>query len=310
MIFDISTDSRAAVTTASNITGKPFAIFGDVVLRSQPGVYQPAPLTIFDNTPVTYVNSAWTTPSTTYWFPEREHSFVAIHPASVVDGNSGANHSYTGSNLQFTYTLPSDHNQIADILAATHRRQYISGKTTAVGLRFGHLMSQINLLPSLNDNYLAKDGYILLHEIRLAGIRTRASLTVAPAPLVSAVQTDDREISVSEGGDTGNLTITFAKPVRINNDGTALRLFDDTDAIIMLPQTFDGNSDAEIIFSYTVSDRTSLQEAVLPLKGQRWESGKSYGYRFSIERIGLKLKGTTINNWDIIHAGDFEANEL
>ncbi|MDE6008231.1 MAG: hypothetical protein K2G90_03385, partial [Muribaculaceae bacterium] len=124
MKFDISAVSRSAVTTAGNITRSPFALFGDRIPTAFAGIPSAEKSIIYFNTPVSFSNSAWTTPEPQFWYDKHEHSFVAIHPASVISA-SDANIQYLNNQLSFSYTLPSDHTQISDIMVATHRRRYI-----------------------------------------------------------------------------------------------------------------------------------------------------------------------------------------
>ena len=141
MKFDISSVSRSAVTTAANITANPFAVFGDMI-PSEIADNHSARTIIYHNTPVTYneAKAAWTTPAPQYWYPKHDHSFVGVHPASALSA-ADANIQYSNSQLSFTYTLPTDHTKVTDILSATQRRRFGSGTTEAVVyLRFENVI--------------------------------------------------------------------------------------------------------------------------------------------------------------------------
>lgn len=316
MKFDISTVSRAAVTTAGNITENPFAVFGYMV-PSKSADIPSARTIIYNNTPVTYVNSAWMTEETQYWYNDHVHSFVAIHPASAVN-RSDANPQYSDA-LSFTYTLPSDITQTTDILAATHRRQYndlrkydedgnlIGGEAAPVSLRFGHLMSQINIAPALNDNIMNDEEFIQFRKVELARFKTKATFNITPALLLTSDQTDDRVVDVTGQEAEGYFLIEFTDPKKIVNGQDNVCLFDNNDAIIMLPQTFAADSEAEFILSYTINNDPTIKQIVLPLNSQELESGRSYTYRFTIDRSGLLFGTMTIANWELLDVGDINA---
>lgn len=308
MKFDISTVSRSAVTTADNITASPFAVFGDM---SPEGTSDR--IIIYNNSPVTYINSAWATAETQYWFNHHEHSFVAIHPASVLS-TSDVNPQYSNSKLSFTYTLPSDPAKTADILTATHRRKYNNdvelnrANDNAVYLKFSHLMSLINLASKIEDNMMISDQYIEFRKLELSGFKTKANFNITPASILTTNQTDDRLFDINGREGEGMLAIEFSKPVKVVNDNKYVNLFDYNDAIIMLPQAFAADSDAKIILSYTINDDPTIKQVTLPLMNQLWEQGKTYTYRFTIDRTGIHFSTTSITDWDALNVGNIDAH--
>lgn len=317
MKFDISTVSRSAVTTVDNITASPFALYGDKIPAA--AADDPSVRTvIYENTPVTYIKSAWLTPAPQYWYNHHLHSFVTIHPASVLSATDAAPR-YSNSQLSYSYTLPSDLSKTVDILAATHRRLYadereldpdglLHGTADVVYLRFGHIMSLINLAPALDDNIMRPDEYIEFRRFELSGFKTRATFTVAPAPLQTTDQTDDRIISVTGQEGSGNLSIDFTPPVKVVNDRMNVSLINSGDALIMLPQVFPADSDVHFTLSYTINGDPSIKQVTLPLNNQKWESGKSYTYRFTIDRTGLLFGSTSITDWDVRDVGNIDAH--
>lgn len=304
MKFDISSVSRSAVTTASNITEKPFAIFGDVTPSQNDGDNS-TPTIIYNNTPVTYVNSAWTTPGTRYWYQYHEHSFVAIHPASVLS-TADADIKYTNSQLSFTYTVPSDYRQASDILFATHRRKYTFGATSAVYLRFCHIMSLINISPALDNNIMGRDDYIRFHKLELSGFKTKATFRGTPGSLYDTDQTYNAMLEVHAQDTEGNMIIELTEPVTVKNDRTHVSLFGDNDAVIMVPQMFLPSADARIIFYYTVNNDPAVKEISLPMTNQVLESGKSYNFRFTINQSGPLFEATEITDWEVADVGNID----
>lgn len=320
MRFEARGISRASVTT--DLTAAPFVVYGDKK-------YQSASSTIkmMEHMPVTYSASEgkWLHEDTYHWYPSHEHTFVAIHPAGAVT-TSDPSHLYSASQLTFSYTLPSSRADMADILVATHRRFYederklvevddagngiYKNETSPVSFNFRHVMSLINVAARFSDD-MAPGAYIQFLKLELSGFATKATFSVVPASRQSNSQTDDNvvEVSAQEGVAVAPLTIGFPSPARITSRGDYVNLFADNDAIIMLPQTFADDSDARFILSYTINDDPEVKQISLPLMGKTWESGKSYVYRFTLDRTGLHLDTTTITGWDVTDLGNTDLYE-
>lgn len=317
MKFEMAHDTRAAITS-SNITDYSFALFGD--MTPFPGSDEVTQKTVlFDNANVSHNGSAWIPSSTQYWMHNHDHSFVAILPSEVISAPE-ADYSYSDSKLSFAYTLPADHTLTHDILTATHRRKYVDQReideegnvtgTTAdvVYLRFSHLLSLINVAPAFSDNIMAPTDFIEFHKVVLSGFKSKAVFSITPSPLQIADETDDRVFDVDGHEGTGEITINFSEPKRIFNDGKFVRLLDDTEAFMMLPQIFAADSDAKIMFTYSLGEDPTEKQATLSLKGQQWLSGKNYVYNFTIDRIGPHFNNATITDWDILNVGDINAH--
>lgn len=310
--FAVSGLSRASVTTSIN----KFAVYGDTKL---PADATAEPVVIFNNTEVEYRkdSDSWYYNNTQYWYPNREHSFVAVSPVSVLE--AGNNPRYSNSQLSFTYTIPttdgsgtlSSNSDVNDIIVATYRKLYdkdsfISTVESRVTLKFGHILSLINIAPALDDNIMKNDEYILIRKLELSGVTTKARFDIVPAPRQSNNETDDMVVDVT-GQEDGNLTIRFNEPVKIFNNRKNVSLFKNDDAIIMLPRVFAAGSDAKFIISYSINDDPEIKQISLSLDNRSWESGKSYAYKFTIDRIGLlHSEQTTIVNWDVTDAGNVD----
>lgn len=309
MSFTVSELSRAAVTTTINIPGSKFAVYGD---RKFPVDNNTEPSVIFNKTEVEYINNSWSYNNPQYWFPNNEHSFVAVYPVSVLDTDNKPQ--YSNSKLSFTYTLPTSDginvkpNDVTDILAATHRRLYYQGDGIPVSLRFSHLLSLINIAPALDDNLMDMEAYIQFHKLELTGLKTKATFNILPAQRLSNNQTDDRVIDVSGHEGEGNLTIEFNEPKKIMNRRDNVKLFDDNDAIIMLPQIFGSDTQTKLVLTYTLNNDTQTKQLSIPLDLLGWESGKSYTYRFTIGRNGPHFDTTTITSWEMLNVGNVDAN--
>lgn len=304
--FDVSGLSRGSVATSLN----HFTVYGDIRSVSDNAA---APIVLFDKTKVEYRNGGWEYDGIQYWIPNREHSFVAVSPESVlVDANAPR---YSNSQLSFTYAIPApggkltNNSDVTDILIATHRRfygnkEFVITPEDKIAFKFGHVLSLLNIAPAFDDNMLSSKAYISFLQMELSGVKTKAKFDIIPASRLSDIPTDDRVVNVT-GLVEGNLTVVFSKPVKVENNSKNVSLFADDDAIIMLPQIFAADSDAKITFSYTINDDPAIKQASLSLNSQEWESGKSYMYKFTVQRTGLNLGKCEINPWnDVVQAED------
>lgn len=309
MSFAVSGLTRASETESFN----EFAVYGDMKFAADD---EAAPLVIFNKTVVEHINNKWTYEGTQYWYPDHEHSFVAIHPLSVLEPDNDPQ--YSNSQLSFTYIIPTSednkvtsHTDISDILVATHRRLFTDkDSNTTTTFTFGHVMSKINIAPALDDNIMSEDEYIVIKKIELSGFKTEAQFNILPASRQTNNQTDDRVINVNEIDQegNGNLTLTLPKQIEVLNNRENVKILDDDNCIIMIPQAFAADSDAKIIISYTINNETTMHHIALSLAGKQWEIGKSYTYKFTFSRRGLHSESTSITDWDPMNVGNINAH--
>lgn len=295
--FDVSDVTRA--TTTNNLT--EFAVFGDMKL---PANTETLPSIVFNNTKVQYMNGEWSYGDVQYWFPQFEHSFVAVSPISVL---SSDNTQYLNSKLSFRYTIPISAvnnsvnlSDLKDIVVATHRRLYNpEDANSTIFLRFSHILSMINLSAALDDNSMGLNEYIKIQKLEFSGVMIKAQYDILPASRLSSSQTDDMVVDMAEQ-ENGNFSLVLTTPVKIVNDTKNVNLFADNDAIIMHPQVFATDSDSEIIVYYTVNEDTSIQQVSLSLKNLKWDSSKSYILKFTIEKNGVRLDKCEITPWNSV----------
>lgn len=301
--FDLQNISRASITNNDNFKLQSFRVFGDM---KPVGSTSSSSIVVFNGDEVKYNSSAnsWEYSNTQYWFPKHEYSFVAVHPATVL--SEAAAPQYSGSRLSFTYTLPSDNKNATDILIATHRREcgdYKKGTTEPVRFKFSHILSLLNIAAALDDSAMGEDEFLQFSKLELTGLNNKATLNVASAPLQTNGQTDDSVVEVTNQGEESNLTIAFSPSVKVTNHGEAVSFFNDDDALIMLPQTFAADSNAQLILTYTVNGTPAERQVTVPLKNIKWESGKSYAYKIklTIDKLELKVE-TTITDWEVVQS--------
>lgn len=161
---------------------------------------------------------------------------------------------------------------------------------------------------TLDENLMSQDESFQFHKVELSGLKTTATFNIIPAPLQTNSQTDDRVIEVSNQQGEDKLTIEFAEPKIVKNHGGSVSFFDDNDALIMLPQTFAADSNAQLILTYTVNGGTQEKQVTTPLKDIKWEAGKSYAYKIklAIDKQEMKVKAT-ITDWEVLNADNFDA---
>lgn len=299
--FNVLNHTRASETAPFD----QFVVYGD--MKGKP-LETSNTVVLFNKIQVKYDNGAWNYEGTQYWSPEHEHSFVAVYPESVL-GTLNAPQ-YSNSKLSFLYSVPSTgsnsstEGEVADILLATHRRYFdnigvASTLDNKISFRFDHVMSMINLSPSFSDNLLDDDCFIEFHSLEISEIDSKARFDVTPAPRLSNNQTNDMVMGVT-AQEKGSRSIVFTPSVKINNHAGNINLFPTEKAIIMLPQTFTSDSKAAITISFSINGETTKKEVSIPLAGQTWESGKSYLYKFTIDRSGLISDKCEINPWNEI----------
>lgn len=311
LAFAVSGSTRASGAPAFNV----FAVYGDMK-RSE--LDNASLSVIFDRTEVRQTDNGWHYEGTQYWFRKYEYSFVAVTPLTVLETANAPR--YSKSALSFTYTIPtsggklSSSRDVTDILAATHRRLYevdedafITTAQTKVTFKFGHILSLVNFAPALDDDIMTSDEYILFRKLELSGFKTKAGFNILPASRQTNIQTDDMVVSVDGLEGAGNFTLEFAEPVKVLNDRKNVSLLDEGDAIIMLPQLFDADSEAKVVLFYTVNDDPTVKQVAIPLKNQKWDSGKSYIYRFTISGRGAFFDTTAITDWEVMDAGNINA---
>lgn len=290
MVFTIGNVSRTSVTDQSNITQSPFAVYGDMILKENSKSH---PLSIILNgTTVTYSDGAWNYPSTQYWMPKHEHSFVAVHPAGAT---ALSDLQYQNSQLTFTYNQPSNYQEASDLLTATHRRYYDGGKTNDVRFRFSHILSRFGVEVTYTDPSISQDAKLIIKSITFKDIPAEATYNIAPAPLLGSNNQHD---DYTDGWDItkkGDLEIIFSddEAIAIPNDNKEHKIFSDNEPVLLLPNQ-DLEIQSQIILSYMISDEDRVENASLPLP--KWEQAKSY--TLSLKLIKGKINFSfTVADW-------------
>ncbi len=295
MQFDVAGITRAVSTSSQTITDSPFVVYGDMTFlenRSR--------TVVFNGTEVSYDGSQWVYADTQYWFPNHEHSFVAVHPASSA---CLSDFRYSSdSNLQFTYTYPvGNYKDATDVLVNTHRRRYTAGTPEPVCFTFNHILSNINIQFKYYD---PDKGAVpmTLHSIVFKNIPVTADYGITPAPLAIGNMTSDyvKNPDSFDGWlikERGDVTITFNgdNVKSIAPDGKPVKLFSDSDALFLIPNP---ESPTRMVISYTINEDGTwfdkTETAVIPAK---WEAGTNYTLSLSINRNEFKVS-IEVSDWE------------
>ena len=273
--FDISSITRGQVTTADNIRANSFAVFGDVKYTYYDESESTERKEVFLNrSEVRYVsdesNSGWKCTDEPFWYPNGEHSFVAIHPYS---GITETQTTYSNNTLSFKYTLPDKIEDIHDLLVATHRRMYQNKNNTpatSVKFKFSHILSRINI--TLNIEGSSDD--ITVTKIELDGLSKSGIFNITPAPLSpGSSQTDDYNLSWSDHSNNGILSIDVA-------DKGQGALFSESRALFVIPQP--DNNKVIMKISYKSKGEDSEQTLIAHESLGGWSVGKIYSYSITL----------------------------
>lgn len=304
MTFEVGNLTRAIITTDKNLKNRPFRLFGDV---NRTGEYYPGLKPIFRGDIVRYDANVkkWDYGSPIYWLMGQEHSFVALHPAYIQEIPGEI--TYSDSRISFTYETPLDDNneykESTDIIVAAHRRRkYTLDATGPVQFQFKHILSRIDVAPALAETLMYdnetnrdkypynKDEYIQIAKVEIHGLKTRAVFSFASVPLQPGqFQTDGiAETYEVDNNSVKDIILTFNDTKKVTNNNENVPVFDDNNALLVLPQKIGSN--VEIVLYYTVNgDHTvgaPIRTATIPLSNliNELEVGKIYTYRFSIQK--------------------------
>lgn len=318
--------SKASLTTNSNLKKLPFSLFGDVY---RTGEFFSGLKVIFNGDKVKYESNKWNYGAPIYWLMGQEHSFVAVHPSS--DNILGLSDlTYLDSKINFTYTIPStddiiDYKAVSDILVATHRRKYNFDTAGAVKFGFRHILARINIAPALDDVLMYeddpehpdnKDEYIQIKRFEIYGLKTRASFSFIPESITTGqYQTDESVVKYEvDNSSAADAVLTFTGPKQVTNNKRNVNICHDSDALLVLPQAID--KDAKIVLYYVVNgdhkDAPLIRTITFPLSEVpigKWEAGKVYTYKFTIEKAYTgQIKEGSIK-WTITDISDPNAND-
>ena len=293
VVFDISSLTRSTVTTADNVKGNSFLVYGDMKYIPITDDSESASETIdvfLNATEVRYDNttSKWTYSDQKYWIPNAEHSFVAVHPYSAVNNITTK---YLNNTLSFTYTLPDNFESTPDMVVATHRRMYqdkTNSPATSVKFKFFHILSRINIALKFDGSSDA----VTVTGIELEGIDRTGTFSITPAPIsTGSDRTDDYDLLWSDLSNKGNLRINIDAT---NKEGASL--FPENNALFVIPQPENKNVILKIYCKIEGNEKEQTLTAPVAIGG--WTEGKTYTYSLTLNTAspGINMS-VSVENW-------------
>ena len=317
LVFVTAEPSRAAVTTTTNLTAKPFAVYGDVCLATG----ESEPTELMNGRQATYNSSEkkWNYGTTLYWFPNHIHSFVALHPIEAINKTRTVTDvKYSEGGLSFNYTHPSDYKNASDLLVATHRRRYDQelGKTAdPVSFTFEHILSVLDIRIMYNEElaYTNQNNRIEITEIVLDGINVSGSYDVRPDDLneTNARSGTDAHVVRSGWSNLKSGSRTFSGNVykdwsagHVNQYDTKSSVFkpvfENNDAITVLPKEA-GDVTLTMKFRLYVNITHAADHTLSTvLKDVEWKAGQKITYNLQVSVGEILQGGCTFEDWNVI----------
>ena len=310
--FTTGRETRSAVTTTSNLTGKAFAVYGD--MKPFAAAAEASSTLVFNKEQVAYTSGSWKYGRSIYWFPSHQHSFVALHPFEAIGTTAGGkttvtNVRYEDGTLSFSYTHPDDYKNASDVLVATHRRDYVpelGKKADPVNFTFEHTMAVLDIVAKYTEPlvYGNQNNRIEIQEVILENINVSGNYSIRPDDLT---QGTDR---TSTHDDTGKWTDLKSgrrsfKGSRYSNINDAIvntyqnpnnipfrRLYSNSDEFIVLPKE-KGDVKMTVKFDLYVN-MTKVAEHTLStvFEDAEWKAGQKIRYEL-IFSVGEILQGGT-----------------
>lgn len=216
-----------------------------------------------------------------YW-PNEAMKFYAITPST------NANYSYTSSNGNFYYTVPTDNSQQIDLMHAYAANQTKTTNKGVVNLQFQHVLSQVVFKAITKSSNLSVE----IQSIKIHNVQSQLYVSLISAWRFVASNSPYANYSVGMGG---------IKTVAVTDASKAVSLTAADGALMLIPQTLTGwanntsttAADAahqcyiEVVckitsktstgVTYLVGSPTAYDSSYFPLSGT-WEAGKRYVY--------------------------------
>ena len=310
--FTTGRETRSVVTTTSNLTGKAFAVYGD--MKPFAAAAEVSSTLVFNKEQVAYTSGSWKYGRSIYWFPSHQHSFVALHPFEAIGTTAGGkttvtNIRYEDGTLSFSYTHPDDYKNASDVLVATHRRDYVpelGKKADPVNFTFEHTMAVLDIVAKYTEPlvYGNQNNRIEIQEVILENVNVSGNYSIRPDDLTEG---NDR---TSTHDDTGKWTDLKSgsrsfKGSRYSNINDAIvntyqnpnnipfrRLYSNSDDFIVLPKE-KGDVKMTVKFDLYVN-MTKVAEHTLStvFEDAEWKAGQKIRYEL-IFSVGEILQGGT-----------------
>lgn len=271
-----------------------YSNFGVTALYQNEGTY----VSLFDDATATNSGKYWNIPdaSNHTWPIDSKVSFHAYAPHSS-ESNSMLSSSHDLANVQTNihYTASSvDIVNQPDLIVATNAAQRSkTAANTPVDLQFSHALTAVSFAMSSDLSDVIGSG-AQLTSVSLKDIPNEGDCQL--------IAQDDKHSSSSANWNLGSAkgTYTFDLSTKNVTVGSDLPLTDDSQTLMMIPQTLpDG---AKLEFTFKLNSQT--QVLTVDLDGQKWEAGKSVIYKLSAKAIN------TLDATDVTYPSTWTASSF
>ena len=272
-----------------------YSKFGVTALYQNEGAY----VSLFsDATATNSTRNYWNVPdaSNNTWPIDSKVSFHAYAPHSSESNSmlsSSSDLTNVQTNIHYTASSADIVNQ-PDLIVATNAAQRSkTAANTPVDLQFSHALTAVSFAMSSDLSDVIGSGAQL----------TSVSLKDIPNEGVcQLIAQDDKHSSSSANWNLGSAkgTYTFDLSTKNVTVGSDLPLTDDSQTLMMIPQTLpDG---AKLEFTFKLNSQT--QVLTVDLDGQKWEAGKSVIYKLSAKAIN------TLDATDVTYPSTWTASSF
>ena len=315
--FTTGRETRSAVTTTSNLTGKAFAVYGD--MKPFAAAAEASSTLVFNKEQVAYTSGSWKYGRSIYWFPSHQHSFVALHPFEAIGTTTAGkttvtNVRYENGTLSFSYTHPDDYKNASDVLVATHRRDYVpelGKKADPVNFTFEHTMAVLDIVAQYTDSlaYGNQNNRIEIQEVILDSINVSGNYSIRPDDLTQGTDRTSTHDATGKWTDLKSGSRSF-KGSRYSNINDAIvntyenpnnipyrRLYSNSDEFIVLPKE-KGDVKMTVKFDLYVNMTKAAEHTLSTVfKDAEWKAGQKIRYELIFTAGEILQGGTKIEDY-------------
>ena len=214
-------------------------------------------------------NNSWSYDGTQYWIAGKTYDFYAVYPTDV-----NAQVSQDGTITIENFDASQTGADAVDLMTASATDVDGSNPPSAVGLRFGHLLSRVNIMVQ------AEGSDAQISQARLSGIKTKGDYDSGQQ---SAPWTLDGTTSSFDLPSGGNHTATSV-PSDLLGD------------LLLPPQPVSGFT-LSVTYSFAgtpaATKEITLPADVVPL----WVAGQSYTYTLTLSSNYISFGISVVNEW-------------
>ena len=214
-------------------------------------------------------NNSWSYDGTQYWIAGKTYDFYAVYPTTVT-----ATVSPGGTIKVDDFDASQTGADAVDLMTASATDVDGSNPPSAVGLRFGHLLSRVNIMVQ------AEGSDAQISQARLSGIKTKGDYDSGQQ---SAPWTLDGTTSSFDLPSGGNHTATSV-PSDLLGD------------LLLPPQPVSGFT-LSVTYSFAgtpaATKEITLPADVVPL----WVAGQSYTYTLTLSSNYISFGISVVNEW-------------